>query len=184
MTSARRPLTLCLSLSALLCADARAGFWVGHPVPELAPAGESLTWIHATLPTADLELEPCGAGSTQVVVIDADIDLLDADAITLPLGDWCEATLIPDGELVIEATRAGGGDVDITVDVSDIPLALPGSLSVDPNVTGSVIALFGAGWFADLANGSATTVDIIVGTSDPEHDDLVDALRGESTLTP
>ena len=182
---------LCLPL-LLLCGcvpvddEENQGIAVGNPgvvAMSLAEAAE-FTLVSAEASVSALGWAGCGDGD-RLTAVNSTIDLLAANAVEFPEGDWCGVVVRFAGPLEIEATwtdGVGSGSLFATVEVPELQLgAVDGDLVVDEDAA-FALELASPDWLDAVDLGIADGVDLVVDAESPEHTLLLAALTDETAL--
>jgi hypothetical protein len=159
------------------------GISVGNPAEtalRLAP-GEGLTYSDARLALSEITWNGCVGTADLTVGLPAgdQIDLIDADPIPVPEGEWCGLSLTPDGPLSIAVMDAGVA-TEITLILHALNFSTVGDEILSAQHT--VIELGGAGWLSPvdlgMTDGEAVDIDI----THENHDVLVERIDRLSAI--
>lgn len=167
--------------SLLLSSASLAGTAVGHPVPTTSAVGSGLVYTQGAVPISTMVVDRCDA-TYDTYDVNATIDPVDHDTITLPAGDICGIQLNLSDRFLLGGYGTSGGTFALSLGVGSIaiPIDPPIHVAADGSTGGSRIR------FADVAWVTATMLDldvneiVVVGASHPLHDTLRDAVKYDS----
>ena len=163
---------------------AQAGIHVGDPVSNSARPDGSVAIFNWSLPVYELILSPCGGGNDTHQSVQYTIS--PTVGLTLPLGNWCEVTIVPGDAFTLTGLTPDSYDLDITLELGDITLPVGVGLNVISGTATETafIQLLGVDWWDNqvapyVGTGHAVTID----SGHARHAPLCSSIENASSLS-
>ncbi len=170
-----------LVVLVLVSSVSLAGTAVGHPVPTTVAAGSGLVYTQGAVPIATMTVDRCD-DTTETFDVDATLDPVDHDTLTLPVGSICGVALHLSDRFLLGGQGSSGGlfALSLGVDTIVIPVDPPIVVPTGGGSGGTALR------FAEVDWVTATMLDldvneiVVVGATHPLHDTLRDAVELDS----
>ena len=158
--------------------------WSGYEEGNAAPTGvilaegSGVSPTLATITIKDLYFAEC-AGEINAANINLELDLLYADEMTIPYGDWCLIEFTTDDPITLAGDTDAGGTWQLELSLGSVRLESETAVSIDGSPL--VMQLGQTGWLDSNAIGSASS-DVLIDESHALHDVLAEQLADGSQL--
>lgn len=158
------------------------GTFVGNPSSarvRVAP-GDGLTYTELEMDVRQMALSSCDGTRSEAIEGIGVLEL--GSALDLPEGDWCNLSLLIDGDIHMVATAdpsVGTGTLDVTLTVEAV--VLRSTAPVDFEDAAWVLELGSEDWLTAASIGLADE-SVVITPSDPNHPMLAGAVAGGSKL--
>lgn len=153
----------------------------GHPVGLHLESGTDISVDVAQLPLAQVQHIRCD-GTVVDDYLDQVVDLTGDPTIQLPLGSLCGVTLFLSDDLQIDGTGAGG-TFHLGLDVGLVAITYASPIVVtSATCPVTTIDLGAPGWLTASSLGLSSGQHVTIGSADPEHPSLRDAVRLGSSI--